>query len=64
MLFPLRWLWLLVLDFFFEENRFLSTQLTNYGYDWEIHPAFRWALQPEESFNMFKKIELSADDDV
>ncbi len=49
---------------FFEENRFLSTQLTNYGYDWEIHPAFRWALQPEESFNMFKKIELSADDDV
>lgn len=46
---------------FFEENRFLSTQLTNYGYDWEIHPAFRWALQPEDSFNMFKKIDLSAD---
>tara|TARA_R110000868_G_C10936610_1_gene766732 strand:+ start:679 stop:2145 length:1467 start_codon:yes stop_codon:yes gene_type:complete len=47
---------------FFEENRFLSTQLTNYGYDWEIHPAFRWALQPEDAFSIFKKIDLSADD--
>ena len=47
---------------FFEENRFLSTQLTNYGYDWEVHPAFRWALQPEDSYNMFQKIDLSADD--
>jgi len=47
---------------FFEENRLLSTQLVNFGYEWEIHPAFRWALQPEEAFDMFTRIDLSADD--
>ena len=31
-------------------------------HDWEIHPAFRWALQPEDAFSIFKKIDLSADD--
>ncbi|MBW3524116.1 P-loop ATPase, Sll1717 family [Chryseobacterium sp. NKUCC03_KSP] len=45
---------------FFEENRSLSSQLVNFGYDWEIHPAFRWALQPEEAFDMYKRIDLSA----
>lgn len=31
---------------YFEENRYLS-QSNVFGYDWEVHPAFRWALQPE-----------------
>lgn len=31
---------------YFEENRYLS-QVPVFGYNWEVHPAFRWALQPE-----------------
>src|SRR5690606_17488097 len=46
---------------FFEENRLLSNQTVNFGYDWEVHPAFRWALEPEDANMHFTKIDLSAD---
>lgn len=32
---------------YFEENRYLSNEFVDFGYSWEIHPAYRWALQPE-----------------
>jgi hypothetical protein len=32
---------------YFEENRYLSAKFSDFGYDWEIHPAYRWALQPD-----------------
>lgn len=37
---------------YFEENRYLSTE-QNFSYDWEVHPAFRWALQPEGGDDFF-----------
>lgn len=44
---------------YFEENRYLSNQFTDFGYDWEVHPAYRWALQPENPLDIFKELELS-----
>lgn len=29
---------------YFEENRYLSSEFADFGYNWEVHPAFRWAL--------------------
>lgn len=46
---------------YFEENRYLTSNVADFGYDWEIHPAFRWAIEPEER-DIFKKIELSKDE--
>lgn len=46
---------------YFEENRYLSTSAVDFGYDWEVHPAFRWALQPDNIEDIFQKLELSAD---
>lgn len=43
---------------YFEENRYLSSSFVDYGYDWEVHPAFRWALQPEDVNEIFDKLEL------
>lgn len=43
---------------YFEENRYLSSSFVDYGYDWEVHPAFRWALQPEDINEIFDKLEL------
>jgi hypothetical protein len=43
---------------YFEENRYLSSSFVDYGYDWEVHPAFRWALQPEGVNEIFDKLEL------
>lgn len=46
---------------YFEENRYLYSQFVDFGFDWEIHPAYRWALQPTDINDYFPK--LSADDD-
>ena len=47
---------------YFEENRYLSNSFTNFGYGWEIHPAFRWALSPDSVESVFAEIDLSSDD--
>lgn len=45
---------------YFEENRYLSNELVDFGYAWEIHPAYRWALQPDSIQDIFKQVGLSA----
>ena len=44
---------------YFEENRYLLNDFIEFGYEWEIHPAYRWALQPDNLDDIFKKIALS-----
>jgi len=51
-----------ILRKYFEENRNLSMQFADFGFDWEIHPAYRWALQPENISEIYSSLELSADD--
>jgi len=46
---------------YFEENRYLSTDFADFGFDWEIHPAYRWALQPDEISGIYKSLQLTAD---
>ncbi|MBX3416770.1 MAG: hypothetical protein KF851_04140 [Pirellulaceae bacterium] len=46
--------------FYFEQNRYLSNEFADFGYHWEIHPAYRWALQPDGQQDIFSKLELSA----
>lgn len=33
---------------YFDQSRFLASDIAEFGYDWEIHPAYRWALQPHD----------------
>lgn len=47
---------------YFEENRYLSSSFVDYGYDWEVHPAFRWALQPDNIDDLFNRLRLSSDE--
>jgi len=47
---------------YFEENRYLSSQFADFGFDWEIHPAYRWALQPENISDIFQTLHLTADE--
>ncbi len=46
---------------YFEENRYLSNSFVDFGYDWEVHPAFRWALQPDNLEDIFFNLTLSSD---
>jgi hypothetical protein len=47
---------------YFEENRYLSGGSVDFGYEWEIHPAYRWALQPDSVDDIFEQLKLSRDD--
>ncbi|OLL18352.1 MULTISPECIES: P-loop ATPase, Sll1717 family [unclassified Rhodococcus (in: high G+C Gram-positive bacteria)] len=47
---------------YFEEQRYLQSKFADFGYDWEVHPAYRWALQPSDVRSVFDSLELSADD--
>lgn len=40
---------------YFEDNRYISNSYVNFGYNWEVHPAFRWALYPEAK-DIFKTL--------
>lgn len=46
---------------YFEENRYLSNEFVDFGFDWEVHPAYRWALQPDNLESIFDTLELSDD---
>lgn len=40
----------------FDQNRFLADEISEFGYDWEIHPAYRWALQPYDTNKILDNI--------
>ena len=46
---------------YFEENKYLTSGIADFGYDWEIHPAFRWALSPDDIGSIPFSVGLSAD---
>ena len=46
---------------YYEENRYLSSIYADFGFQWEIHPAYRWALQPQDTNDIYRKLELEAD---
>lgn len=43
---------------YYEESRYLLSSSVNYGYDWEVHLVFRWALQPEGIEDVFKTVKM------
>jgi hypothetical protein len=52
----------LIVRRYFEEQRYLQSQFVDFGFDWEVHPAYRWALQPESVESIYRSLRLSADD--
>ena len=41
---------------YFETHRYISSKFADFGYNWEIHPAYRWALQPTSIAELFNQI--------
>jgi hypothetical protein len=52
----------LIVRRYFEEQRYLQSEFADFGFDWEIHPAYRWALQPESLEYIYKSLRLSAEE--
>lgn len=49
---------------YFDEAMHLSTQFADFGYDWEVHPAYRWALEQEQPINLFNEVEPTDFSDI
>ena len=43
---------------YFDQNRFLASEFVDFGYDWEVHPAYRWALQPQDVRDLLAQIKI------
>ncbi|WP_162630650.1 P-loop ATPase, Sll1717 family [Paracoccus endophyticus] len=43
---------------YFDQNRMLKSQFVDFGYHWEVHPAYRWALQPKSVHEILETIAL------
>lgn len=41
----------------FDQNRMLQSQFVDFGYKWEVHPAYRWALQPKNIHEIMASID-------
>lgn len=42
---------------YFDQSRFLAGEVVDYGFSWEIHPAYRWALQPADVGKVLDSID-------
>ncbi len=47
---------------YFDQNRFLQNQFVDFGFKWEVHPAYRWALQPGSTETIFSKLDVDSAD--
>ncbi|MCM2285402.1 MAG: hypothetical protein NDI81_11515 [Desulfobacula sp.] len=43
---------------YFEEHNYLIQGQVDFGFSWEVHPAYRWALQPSDPQDIFDRLEL------
>jgi hypothetical protein len=47
-----------IVRFEFEEQNYLLNSAVNYGYKWEVHPAYRWALSPDNNMAIIKSLPI------
>lgn len=47
-----------ILRVYYDENQYIYNDFADFGYSYEIHPAYRWALQPSNISTLFREIEL------
>lgn len=43
---------------YFDQSRFLAHEYADFGNSWEVHPAYRWALQPNDVQGVIDNIAL------
>ena len=43
--------------FYYEDHSKLQSNFVDFGFAWEVHPAYRWALNPSSINDLFKEID-------
>ena len=47
----------LIERFYYEDHSKLQSNFVDFGFVWEVHPAYRWALNPTSVKDIFEEIE-------
>ncbi|MBP3431388.1 MAG: hypothetical protein J6K39_00835, partial [Clostridia bacterium] len=47
-----------IVRYYYDENKYAFNEDIDNGFNVEVHPAYRWALQPQDIFGVYKSIEL------
>jgi hypothetical protein len=45
---------------YFDQNRFAASREADFGFDWEVHPAYRWALEKRSVQDIIDNTDLIA----
>ena len=43
--------------YYYEDHSKLQSNFVDFGFSWEVHPAYRWALNPTNVRDLFKEID-------
>jgi len=43
--------------YYFEEQNYLASEMADFGFSFEIHPAYRWAIQPDSVSDIFSMMK-------
>jgi hypothetical protein len=43
---------------YFDQNRMLQSQFVDFGFKWEVHPAYRWALNPRRVTTILDEMDI------
>jgi hypothetical protein len=43
---------------YFEDHKYLVNDFVDFGYKWEVHPAFRWALYPDAGDEIYNGLSI------
>jgi hypothetical protein len=46
---------------YFDQNTMLQKQFVDFGFHWEVHPAYRWALNPKGIQQIIDEIDVPRD---
>lgn len=47
-----------IIRYYYDENNYIMSENIDFGFNVEIHPAYRWALQPQELLKIYDDIDL------
>ncbi|HJB93718.1 MAG TPA: ATP-binding protein [Candidatus Borkfalkia stercoripullorum] len=47
-----------IIRYYFDENNYILSEDIDFGFNFEIHPAYRWALQPKGLQEIYSDIDL------
>lgn len=47
-----------IIRYYYDESNYIVSENVDFGFNVEVHPAYRWALQPDSIEDIYEQIAL------